>query len=82
MSVEQTATLVVGGWTSKCGACGRSADPEEATHQTRPGGYSGRGSRPGCGARFTAVATEYTGQGPANATKAMRPDLPFIGEAS
>ena len=67
---EQTATLVVGSWSSKCSHCGGNADPVEQLHDM----VNMEGE--GCGARFVAITSEYSGEAE-EVVKQMRPDLPF-----
>lgn len=87
------ATLVVSTFTSSCSACGKNAFPDETTHETvkyavpeRTFTHEGRTTtlpaqegEAGCGATFTSITTCYMGEAMANATKRLRPDLPFIG---
>jgi hypothetical protein len=65
----EVATLHIGRTSSRCGACGKNADPTEAAHvmETMVG--------PGCGAVFVAVAASYSGS--EDDVQAMRPDLPL-----
>jgi hypothetical protein len=71
---EKTATLIVSDWYSNCSACGQQVLPESQSHDT----ISGYGpSRPGCGARFTAIATHYRDITP-EILHDMRPDLPIL----
>lgn len=89
------ATLNVGRSSSTCSACGRNAFPDETHHDTVKYGspafqtttgfgrthyHAARPRVDGCGAPFTAITTPYTGEQMANATKALRPDLPFLGD--
>lgn len=64
---EQTV-LWIGGFYSQCGACGRNADPYEASHEMK----TMRGD--GCGATYTHVASSTMGIGAKHLTE-MRPDL-------
>ena len=78
--IEQEAILYIDTWSSTCGACGKGCDPHELTHKTifqyapNPG--------PGCGAKYTALSTNYTGLGEdfERTIRCMRPDLPFLSE--
>ena len=70
--------LWVDRWSSRCGACGRSADPKQETHAVQLG-YGPENGSPGCGARFEAIASEFVGAGVDEAVRAMRPDLPYLG---
>jgi len=70
------ATLIVGSFSSKCGACGKGADPNETHHNTVLG-YGPK--QDGCGALFTELDCSYIGAGIQEATKRLRPDLPFVG---
>lgn len=68
-------TLFINHWNSRCGNCGRDADPGEKSHVT-PMGYG----RPpeGCHMTWEFVSSDYTdGNGLHEAIKAMRPDLKF-----
>ena len=64
--------LRIGGYYSRCSACGRNADPYEDSHLN----VSMAGI--GCGAKYVAVACEYRDFDNCcqNVAK-MRPDLPF-----
>lgn len=54
---------------SRCGACGKNADPAENAHtMTTMHGV-------GCGATYVAVSSNYFGM--EDRVRAMRPDLPF-----
>lgn len=67
------ATLIVNDSASRCGNCGKGADPIEARHATvldyQPG--------IGCGVRFTEIGTENPTL--VEGVRNMRPDLVFIG---
>lgn len=67
------STLHVGGWSSRCGACGKSCDPHSETHDVVLGYGPERGS-PGCGARWTQVSSDYGMD-----LSDFRPDLPQVG---
>jgi hypothetical protein len=77
MTESTTATLIVMRSSSKCGACGNSADPDETRHYRAPG-WGIRET--GCGAQFTAITTDAaTLDGRwRGALGAMRPDLPIV----
>lgn len=75
MTQEITAVLVISRSASLCTHCGRGCLPWE-THHTTMAGYADY-DKPGCGAKFTAVSTNYFGLD--DAVKEMRPDLPFVG---
>jgi hypothetical protein len=50
---DADTTLYMNDDYSRCGACGRDADPDELTH------LNNRLARPpGCGARFVAVSSD------------------------
>jgi len=53
------ATLLIGGWSSLCNACGESADPGEETHATILGYDMTKNGTAGCGIRWTHVYHEY-----------------------
>lgn len=67
------ARLEISGWSSRCSACGKGADPKETHHETRLdyGQHDGKG----CGALFVAVTSGY-GE---DAARTLRPDLPWSG---
>lgn len=71
-------TLSIGGWHSKCLACGNNALPSESSHETRVGWDPGDGV--GCGVTWTHVTSEYAGEEFENTVKGMCPDLVFIRE--
>lgn len=63
---------------SRCGACGKGADPAEKQHDTIIE-YSPNTGRPGCGAIYEAVSTNYVNlDGLYDSIKEMRPDLQFV----
>lgn len=66
-------TLFINRSDSRCGECGKNADPNESSHAM----LVMRGE--GCGAVFDAVSTHYWDfEGLYASVRAMRPDLPFI----
>lgn len=71
------AVLVVGSWMSRCGRCGRDADPHESGHYTLLG-YGTDNGKPGCMAKWDTITSEYSGEQAKAATKAVRPDLPYV----
>lgn len=71
MSTPNRTVLVINRSDSRCGSCGKSALPDEITHDTSPG-YGDR--PPGCGALFTHVTSEYGYDAELRAEE-MRPDL-------
>lgn len=70
--VSEKAILYIGGWSSRCGVCGKSTLPSQKQHidisgySPIPGG--------GCGATFTHIRSEYY---PVDIAmlQDMRPDL-------
>lgn len=72
---DERVVLEVSGWSSRCGACRRGASPEEKAHDTIRE-YGPDNGKPGCGAVFTHITSEYTGI--ALRLKEMRPDLELI----
>jgi len=60
-------TLIINRSDSRCGNCGKSANPAEAKHDTVIGYNPG----PGCGQRWVLVDTDYLGLDPTR----TRPDL-------
>lgn len=65
-------TLYINRSDSRCGKCGRNADPIEKAHRM------GRMIGEGCGAKYTSVSSHYYGEDIKRVTCAMRPDLPWI----
>ena len=65
-------TLYINRSDSRCGKCNRNADPIEKAHRMS------RMEGEGCGARFTSVSSHYYGDEIKRATRAMRPDLPWV----
>ncbi len=65
-----TAVLIIGGWSSRCSACGADAWTDETHHDTAPDSAHG-----GCGARFTATTSEHWSATAATMHQ-LRPDLP------
>ena len=53
MATNKTATLYVGGWSSRCGACNGNADPNETHHINE---YM---QGEGCGAEYTNVVEDF-----------------------
>jgi len=81
-----TATLVIDSDSAFCSACGGGAELAEDAHLTIlprevAGGYIPvpEGQRAGCGATFTACATESFMPGIGELIRQVRPDLPFVG---
>jgi hypothetical protein len=60
---------------SKCGNCGRAADPHEPRHDTLLG-YGDDNGKPGCRHYFKYLASDYMGI--EKEVKAMRPDLEWV----
>lgn len=77
--MSATAVLIVADWSSKCSACGEAADPKQSHHETILPGYSGSGSRPGCGAKFVAKRPDMCARQSLYETPlaGFRPDLPL-----
>ena len=75
MTEEITAVLVINRSDSLCTQCGRGCLPWEACHKTMAGYIDY--DKPGCGAKFIAVSTNYYGMD--DSVKQYRPDLPFMG---
>ncbi|MEU5425123.1 hypothetical protein AB0H73_05880 [Streptomyces olivoreticuli] len=74
---EQTATLWIDAYFSKCGKCKRRADPKQSHHISVVGPGIEVGTR-GCGALFVKTASlrhEFS----SDDLLAVRPDLP-VGE--
>ncbi len=73
--MKQHHTLIINRVDSKCGGCGRSADPKELTHEHVLGYNPG----PGCRERFVLMTSEY-GPNMREACERLRPDLAWVGE--
>jgi hypothetical protein len=58
---------------SRCGECGKPCNPTGKTHDIILG-YVDNG-KPGCGARWDRVTSDYVGGGIEDAIKQSRPDL-------
>lgn len=71
-------TLYVGLNDSRCGYCGKSANPAQFTHEVLLG-YGPDNGRPGCGVRWKYVASTYSGQEAEDAVRLLRPDLEYVG---
>lgn len=67
------ATLIVNESVSRCGNCGKGADPIEQRHASVLDFTPGIG----CGVRFTEIGTENVSL--IEGVRNMRPDLVFIG---
>ena len=63
--------LIINRSDSRCGMCGKNADPHETEHRME------RMRGEGCGAPFTEMTSDYTGM--EEACKRLRPDLPWKG---
>ena len=82
-----TATLVINNDYSYCSACGGGASLDESAHLTLLGRETAdgwllppEGESKGCGATFTATATDSFAKEMAEAIIEDRPDLPFLGK--
>lgn len=68
--------LIIGRSNSRCGTCGKGADPYQKFHvsvlQYSPDWVEG------CGAKWDVVTSDYSGEEMRQAVVDMRPDLPFI----
>lgn len=72
-------TLYINKSESRCGGCGKGADPYEESHITLVGWAAVNDKMKGCGADYTDVSSDYRYfPGLAEAIQAMRPDLPYI----
>jgi hypothetical protein len=67
--------LVINRSDSRCGYCGRPADPYEKRHDTI--NDWGRKSE-GCHTRFVLLTSHYIGDGIKRAATEMRPDLEWV----
>lgn len=66
------ATIFINLSSSRCGNCNGNADPHAVSHEVT-GFFM---DKPGCGATYTHVSTDYMGMG--SKEKDMRPDLIWI----
>jgi hypothetical protein len=73
---DRSFCLVINRSDSKCGACGRGADPHERSHDTILE-WGDKGA--GCGVLWRHLDSDYRGAGIPEAAMAMRPDLTWIG---
>lgn len=76
--MDKIATLHIGGWSSRCGVCGKSCNPSSKTHDVLLG-YGEENGTPGCGVEWTHVASDYAGTDIEKRVQEMRPDLIFHG---
>jgi hypothetical protein len=76
-----TATLYINEETSRCGGCGKGADPVEKQHTTHLKWTIEPYEPTGCDATFIAVDTDSV-RTPAliEAIREMRPGLPLVGQ--
>lgn len=70
-------TLIINTWYSKCGSCGKDADPHQRIHAVVLG-YGSQNGQPGCMVEWDSITSDYDDPAIIEAAKAMRPDLPFI----
>lgn len=75
------ATLIISGWSSRCNACRKGANPYDKTHTTVLG-YGVSEGEVGCGVRWTHVASDMALPKGENMVAAMRPDLKFVSAFS
>lgn len=66
--------VVIDNFHSRCGACGRGADPMEPTHAT----VVGSERTAGCGVRWTKITSSYFGTREQEVAQRLRPDLQWI----
>lgn len=71
-------TLVVDRFSSRCGDCGKSANPFSETHDVILGYGSDNGS-PGCDVRWENVTSDYVSPNVKQEVTNLRPDLRYIG---
>jgi hypothetical protein len=69
-------TLIINRSDTKCGNCGKGADPYAESHDVILG-YPPIGGGPGCGVRWAQVRSDYTGM--EDRCREMRPDLEWVG---
>ncbi len=79
IDMPPVVVLFIDNTDSRCGACGKTALPQDVAHTT-PCGYD---NHDGCGATFTHVSSNYGGDDSKRASMAVRRDLPWMdyGEA-
>ncbi|MEU3078515.1 hypothetical protein [Streptomyces laurentii] len=77
---EQTATLLVGAYRSRCSHCQKGALLSDTHHhRVAPGYPRAQRQEAGCGARFTATASTEISLTHADLTD-LRPDLPVLSQ--
>jgi hypothetical protein len=69
--------LLIDRWQSYCGICGWEASMYDEAHTTLLGFGSQNGS-PGCGVRWTHVASKSYYPGADNRVQELRPDLIYV----
>ena len=67
--------LIINRSDSKCGNCGKPADPHESHHDTV---RYWQDETEGCHQRFVLVTSHYVGARIKEAVTAMRPDLAWV----
>lgn len=65
------ATVIIGGWHSRCNNCGKECNFHSKTHDVILG-YGDDNGMPGCGIEWTHVLQEYGGG------NSHRPDLEIV----
>ena len=73
--IRRPHTLIINRSDSRCGNCGRSADPKEPTHEKVLGYSPGEG----CHQRFVLMDSDYMGIGMREACERLRSDLTWVG---
>lgn len=68
-------TLIVDGWSSRCGNCGIDCDPNEKQHITNLGYNEELRKKKGCGVTWKFISSVYPNM--KERLKEMRPDLKF-----
>lgn len=71
------ATLIVNRSDSRCGECGRGADPHQLRHDQVLGYYTDENRPEPCMALFDSIRSDYSDL--KVALTAMRPDLRWVG---
>lgn len=76
---DKPRILIVDRFSSKCGVCGKGANPDEKTHETVLGYAPPEMLGEGCGAEWTHIEADCVYPGIEKRLAEMRPDLIVIG---
>lgn len=72
-------TLFINVCESRCGNCGKGANPA-TTHHFEVLCYGDSNGSDGCGIEWMYLSTDYIGASLVGAAKRMRPDLIWVGD--